>query len=293
MKQHTIYRSEEGKQKILGFYESYFQKFDVRFERIYVKTRFGKTHTLVTGPVDGKPIFIFQGGNCINPMTLSWFSSLFSEYRIYSPDTIGHPGFSEEKRISAKDESFSLWISDLMDYAKVEKSAFIGPSYGAGIILRLATFMPDKIACSVLVSPSGIKLGSKLEMIRKILIPLLFFKMNGSKKHLERITNIMSFNSMNDLDKDIIGEIFKSVLLEQEMPKLTDREELLNYTSPTMVIAGKNDIFFPCEKVMKTAKNIIPNLTQSHSYEMGHFPSEEYLIRINDDIKEFLKMNYS
>lgn len=84
----------------------------------------------MTGPKEAKPVFIFQGGNCINPMTLSWFSSLFSEYRIYAPDTLGHPGYSAETRISAKDDSFALWISDLMEHFKISKSAFIGPSYG-------------------------------------------------------------------------------------------------------------------------------------------------------------------
>jgi hypothetical protein len=95
----------------------------------------GKTQTLVTGPKSGKSLIILQSGNCINSMTLSWFSSLFNDYRIYSPDTIGHPCYSAETRVSAKDTSFSLWISDLMDYFKIKHSPFIGPSYGAGIIL--------------------------------------------------------------------------------------------------------------------------------------------------------------
>ncbi|MBD0384698.1 hypothetical protein [Paenibacillus sedimenti] len=121
-------RSYNDKSKILNYYESYLKLFDVAFERVRLETRFGQTHTLITGPKEAKPIFIFQGGNCINPMTLSWFSSLFGEYRIYAPGTIGHPGYSTETRISAKDESFALWVSDLMEHLKVEKSTFIGPS---------------------------------------------------------------------------------------------------------------------------------------------------------------------
>lgn len=157
-----------------------------------METSFGKTHVLVTGPKDGRPIFIFQGGNCINPMTLSWFLPLLQNYRVFAPDTVGHPGFSDENRISARDESFACWISELMGHFDIEKSAFVGPSYGAGIILRLAAFMPEKIACSVLVSPAGIQLGSKLEMIRKILVPLMLFKLNGSSKQMNKIANIMS-----------------------------------------------------------------------------------------------------
>ncbi len=62
---------------------------------------------LVMGPIDGKPLFILQGGNCYNPMTVSWFFPLFNKYRIYAPDTIGHPGYSDQKKISVKDNSYA------------------------------------------------------------------------------------------------------------------------------------------------------------------------------------------
>lgn len=287
----TIYKSE-GKRLINQHYDHYLKSFDFEVERMYVDTSYGKTHILVAGPPEGKPVFVFQGGNCINPMTLSWFLPLLDKYRVYAPDTIGHPGYSDEGRISAKDNSFAQWIKELMDYFQIESSAFVGPSYGAGIILRLATFMPDKIDCSVLVSPAGIRLGSKFRMIKEILLPLVLFNATSSQKHLNKITDSMSDNSMKEIDKKIIGDVFKYIKLEQEMPKLTTKEELSYYRSPTLIIAGKKDIFFPESKLNKVAKDIIPNLIAFETYDMGHFPSEEHLIKINNDIAEFLKDYY-
>ncbi|HYK74284.1 MAG TPA: alpha/beta hydrolase [Pseudoneobacillus sp.] len=289
---HTIYNNEDGKKKIQNYYESYLNLYNEDFERKFVETRFGKTHVLVAGPKEGKPLFILQGGNCINPMTLSWFATLMKEYRVYSPDTIGHPGFSDENRMSGMDNSFALWVIDLMNHFQIEKAAFAGPSYGGGIILRLATYFPERIACSILYAPAGIILGSKLKMIRKILIPLLFFKGKGSRKHLQKIADIMSDGKMKELDAEIIGEIFRSSKLEQEMPKITTDEELQNYKAPTMVICGKKDIFFPGEKMSQTAKKIIPNLTACHLYDMGHFASEDTLKQINEDMKRFLTTYY-
>ncbi|MED3712330.1 alpha/beta hydrolase [Peribacillus frigoritolerans] len=288
----TIYKSEEGRRKITQHYENYIKSLAFDVEQIYIDTSFGKTHMLVSGPVEGKPLFILQGGNCINPMTLSWFSPLIETYRIYAPDTIGHPGYSDENRISAKDNSFAQWITELMNYFNIEKCAFIGPSYGAGIILRLAVFMPNKIDCSILVSPAGIQLGSKLEMIKNILLPLILFNTTSSEIYLNKITNIMSANSMKEMDKQIIGDIFKYIKLEQEMPKLTEKKELINYNAPTLIIAGKKDIFFPESRLNKVAKEIISNLTAFKTFDMGHFPSEYYLIKINDEIKDFLNNNY-
>ncbi|WP_088104217.1 alpha/beta fold hydrolase [Halalkalibacter urbisdiaboli] len=288
----TIYKSEEGKNAINQHYESYVHSLNVDVERIFVNTSYGKTHVLVAGPPEGKPVFIFQGGNCINPMTLSWFLPLLNNYRIYAPDTIGHPGYSDENRISAKDHSFAQWIEELMNYFNIDSCAFIGPSYGAGIILRLATFMPHKIDCSILVSPAGIGLGSKAKMIKDILLPLVLFNVTSSEKHLHKITGIMSNNSMKEVDKKIIGDVFKYIKLEQEMPKLTEKKELTNYYAPTLIIAGKHDIFFPERRLKKLAQEIIPNLIAFKTYDMGHFPSKEGLTKINSEIMTFLKKYY-
>ncbi|SFB24108.1 MULTISPECIES: alpha/beta fold hydrolase [unclassified Bacillus (in: firmicutes)] len=292
MKEHKIYKNEHGKKEILNSYEEYLPSLDVPIEREYVDTQYGKTHVLILGPKDAKPLFIFQGGNCINPMTLSWFYPLFEEYRIYAPDTIGHPGYSDQMRISASDNSFAMWTTELLEHYSIEKCAFLGPSFGAGIILRLATFIPDKIACSVLVSPAGLKLGSKIGMIKKILLPLLLLKVTSNRKYMARIADNMSYESMKDMDKSIIANIFKHVKLEREMPKLTTKGELKDYSAPTLVMAGNYDVFFPAEKIKNAAADVIPNLVTFKSYDMGHFPSPEYVVKINDEIKSFLREHY-
>ena len=289
---HAIYTSDKGRLVILKHYEQYLKSFDFAIERIMVETTFGKTHVLMAGPENGKPLFIFQGGNCINPMTLSWFKPFVKKYRIYAPDTIGHPGYSTQTRISAKDQSFAQWIAQLMDYFHIQKCAVLGPSYGAGIILRLAAYMPERIDCAVLVSPAGFKLGSKIAMLQKIFMPLLQFKKTLSIKYLKQITDCMSTGNMIESDQQIIGDIFRFVKLEQGMPKLTTRDELAHFSAPTLIIAGQQDIFFPENKVKKTAEQIIPNLTAFHSFNMGHFPSDNQLRTINHTIQNFLNKYY-
>lgn len=292
MKSTSIYKSEAGKNRLFAQYENYLETFSVDFERIHVTTRFGKTHVLAAGPLDGKPLFIFQGGNCINPTTLTWFSGLLKDYRVYAPDTIGHPGYSAEVRISGKDRSFADWVSDLMDFFDVASAAFIGPSYGGGIILRLAAFMPERIACAVLVSPAGIRMGSKIEMVHRILVPMLKYQRSGSRGQLDKIADAMSVGSMVERDRDIIGEVFASVKLEQDMPKLTQKRELRGFSAPVLLIAGEQDVFFPADRVIHRAAVIIPNLIKSHSYNMGHFPSERIKRQMEKEIKGFLAEYY-
>lgn len=293
MRERTIYRSEEGRRRILQHYEKYIRAFPFDIERQYIDTSFGKTHVLITGPKNGRPLFIFQGGNCINPMTLSWFLPLCNTYRIYAPDTPGHPGYSDQNRIPTRDNSFAQWIKELLDHFGIEKCAFIGPSYGGGIILRLAAYMPQKIDCSVLVSPTGLGMGTKLHMITKILFPLMLFKATSAEKYLYQITNSMSADSMKTADALIIGDIFRFLRLEHEMPKAAVKEELIHYSAPTMLIAGEKDIFFPADRIRKAAKDVIPNVTVCRTMNIGHFPSEACLVEINKEVKAFLHAYYS
>lgn len=288
----TIYKSSAGKKEILDQYEHYLTLFGLPIDREYVQTRYGNTHVLKMGKPDGRPVFIFQGGNCINPVTLSWFKGLLKDYKVYAPDTIGHPGYSDETRISASDHSFAEWIEDMMAHYGIEKCAFIGPSYGAGIFLRLAAYQPGKIECAVLVAPAGISLGSKLKMIKQILRPLLFYKMTGSSRSLRQIANVMSKNSMSPIDETIIGSVFRHTVLEQDMPKLTTATELAGYKAPTLIISGTDDVFFPEKNISQKAAGLFGEQLELKSYQMGHFPSDEYVKKIEVDIKAFLAKNY-
>ncbi|MBM6617947.1 alpha/beta fold hydrolase [Bacillus suaedaesalsae] len=286
----SIYKNEKGKNRILDYYNKYLTTFNVKMEKKYVNTSFGKTHVLIGGPKEGEPLFLFQGGNCINPMTLSWFTPLLSKYRVYAPDTIGHPGYSDETRMSANDGSFARWIQELMTHFQIDKCAFVGPSYGAGIVLRMASYMPNKISKAVLVAPAGIQMGSKLIMIQKVLIPLLAYKLTGKREFLNRLTDEMSLKTMNEVDRTIIGEIFNSTKLEQDMPKLTEKSELTHYHAPTLVIAGEEDLFFPADRIEVGINTILPN-AKFKSLSMGHFPSQDQLEMINQEILEFLAIN--
>ena len=288
----SIYRSPEGEEKILALYESALKKLDLEFEEQMIDTRFGVTHILITGPKEAPPLIIFQGGNTVNPVTLSWFLPLLKEYRVYAPDTIGHPGRSAQNRISPRDDSFGEWVIDLLDNLCIKKSSFIGYSYGAGILLRTAAYAPERISNAVLLMPSGIANGSFWRMISKIICPMLLYRLFPNRSRLLKAVRPMFTEDMDEITLDVIGSVFVHVKLETQMPRLATKEELMGFKTPTLVLAGEKDIFFPADKILPRAKEIIPNLIAAESLqESGHFPSMKTLYYINDRIRMFLKEN--
>lgn len=285
----SIYKSKEGKEKITSLYDKALQQLNLPYDSKMVDTRYGKTHILLIGPEKGLPVFIFQGGNTVNPVTLSWFKPILTKFRIYAPDTIGHPGLSSENRISPKDDSFGKWVVDILDYFKLKQVNMIGPSYGAGIILRTASFFPKRISKTVLLVPSGIGSGSISKMMFKIVFPMLMYRMLPNQKRLKKAVKPMVSDSIDEISLNVIGAVYRYVRLETKMPKLTTQEELHDFKAPTMIFSSENDIFFPANKVNSQAKKIIPNLIQAEILKgNNHFPSSKSLENINHRIIKFL-----
>jgi len=290
MANKSIYKSEEGKEKIIKLYNKALKELQIEYESQMIDTRFGKTHVLIMGSESAAPVMIFQGGNTVNPLTLSWFIPLLNDYRVYAPDTIGHPGLSSENRISPTDDSFGKWVIDLLDHFKIQKANLIGPSYGAGIILRTASFAPDRISRAVLLVPSGIATGSMAKMMFKIVFPMLMYRAFPSEKRLRKTVKPMVSGEIDKISLDVIGSIFRYVRLETKMPKLTTEDELADFKAPTIVFTSERDIFFPSGKVNPKVKQIIPNLIALETLKgNGHFPSKESLVFINKKIRKFIK----
>ena len=59
----TIYKSEEGKRKILDLYDEQLYRLNISYKDLYVNTSFGKTHLVETGNLEGEPLLVFHGGN--------------------------------------------------------------------------------------------------------------------------------------------------------------------------------------------------------------------------------------
>jgi len=179
---------------------------------------------------------------------------------------------------------------DVLEGLSIERAAFIGPSYGAGIILRTAAFAPERISKAVLFVPSGIATGSISRTIFKIFIPMLMYQLFPTDKRLLKAVSPMFSGAVDEFTVEVTGAVYLHYKHETKMPRLTTEEELKNYTAPTLVLAGEKDIFFPAEKIIPRAKEIIPNLIAAECLKgEGHFPSIKSLGYINERILRFLK----
>lgn len=271
----SIYKTPNGKQILLELYDKHLKNLNIQFEDKFVQTRYGDTHLIITGNKDAIPLVCLHGGNSNTPDTLKSDLPLLEKFRLFSIDIIGHPGKSGETQLSSKDLSYGYWLFDVIEKLDIEKVNIYAGSFGAGIAMRLATVAPDKINKLFLAVPSGIAKGSIKDQI-KILIPYLRYRIRSTKKNLIKMSS-MIMTRFDEERIELLQAIFKNVKIKTEMPRPAKKEELDNFTSPTAVLAAKNDILFPAEKVLPRAEEVFPNLIYTEILDGIHEPTlDEY-----------------
>ncbi|MFX0210732.1 MAG: alpha/beta fold hydrolase, partial [Candidatus Hodarchaeota archaeon] len=120
MSRKSIYRSSEGKNVLLNVYDKQLSKLNRKFVDIYVQTRYGKTHIVNIGRKNSIPLICLHGGNSNTPDMLISNLPMLQNFNIYSIDIIGHPGKSDETRLSSDDLSYGFWLLDVIDELQFE-----------------------------------------------------------------------------------------------------------------------------------------------------------------------------
>ena len=289
MGESSIYRSPEGEAELAALYEEALARLGPGYEIRLIGTSLGETHVILAGPEDAPPLVVLPGGNFLNPMCLSWFLPLAGAFRIYAPDIIGQPGRSAQARPSAKGDGHARWLLDVLDGLGLGRVPFVGISYGAGVVLRLAGLAPGRVAGSALVSPAGIAVGPIWPMVRQTALPALVYRAFPNQKRLLRAARPI----LTDLEEPYVrqlGLVYRHVKLDRELPRASTKEELAGYEGPTLLFAAENDLFFPADKVMPRARDLISNL-QAETLPGRHVPSRGAFAHINDHAAAFLRLS--
>jgi pimeloyl-ACP methyl ester carboxylesterase len=212
---------------------------------------------------------------------------LAGAFRIHAPDIIGQPGRSAQTRPSAGGDGHARWLADVLDGLGLGRAPFVGISYGAGLVLRLAGLAPGRVAGAALVSPAGIAAGPVWPMIRDTALPMLLYRARPNHERLLRAARPI----LTDLEEPYVrqlGLVYRHVKLDRQLPRAATAEELAGYDSPTLLFSAEKDPFFPAERVIPRAREIIPSIETETLPNDRHVPSRETFAGINDRIAAFL-----
>ncbi len=258
-----VYKSKQSETAMMELYDRQLKAFDMEHESLFVDTRFGKTHVVKIGNVNGKPLLVTHGGNFTTPYELSYFSALLPYYCVYAVDTVGHPGKSSQTVVSYKTLEYGDWASDVITGLGFQKISCLSGALGVPILLKLMCVAPEKVEKAVLVVPAGFVDGTVpsgiMASVGNFLMRHVFAK-NDERLRKVLLPMAIKEEHISDATLEMFRYSYQHVVVNNYMPAVVNPEDLQGYTAPTLVIVAEHDNMFPSDKTLAKAKEVLNNV---------------------------------
>lgn len=263
----NLYKSEKGRNMVLGKYKEILAKWPVSNNQFIVKTSFGDTFVIESGSKE-KPPLILLHGSVANSST--WFNDvvlLSEEYHVFAIDSIGEAGLSASSRPTYESGAYQEWISEVTAGLGLASCSIVAMSLGGWMALNYATTYPDKVDSLVLICPGGLA-PEKSSFLWKAVIFSLLGKW-GKKKTLKLI-------GADPSSQDIMTDLSLAQLtFEHFMPRtakmpIFSEQSLSNLSMPILMLFGDSDQLIPADQSIKHLKEFAPHAEIELLPDTGH-----------------------
>jgi len=271
----SVYRSDVVRKELMAYYDRILQNWPVPYEEKYVETRSGKTHILLCGNVDGRPLLLFHGTGNNSLMWRYNVEALGKHFRLHLIDTINDPGKSQAAMDFNPEPGYACWIEEVMDALGIRKALLVGYSKGGWIALNTAIHSATRVEKVVLLAPAAginasVKPGFMLKSLRVGLLP--------SMKAIESYVRYLSgSDTLPQADYvEYLYKLVKGTRLKMVAHRKFSDDELKNLDVPVMLLFGENEISVAFRKVVERAEACIRQLTVHIAADAGHaLPGEK------------------
>lgn len=309
-----MYRSEEGFNAIMGWYEETLAKIEVPVASQFVETRFGRTHMLVAGPADAEPVLLVPGVAGCAPLWRRQLPALSRRFRVYALDIPGQPGRSDPNPPSFLNDDYALWLLDVLDGLGAERAHVAGVSVGAWVALRLALLAPQRVLSVAMLGPTGLssaRLPWRIWLTRVMkkgkdadaLQDDLTAKSVSSKspggsfgtfdRTLARAMALCTRHYRVDWSLGIYDEATRRVNKWQGLKVLRKfflsepRALLRRFASPGLLVFGEHEVLYDPHKVGARARRLMPGLRVEVVAGAGHAAVYDRPDEVNAMLLEF------
>jgi pimeloyl-ACP methyl ester carboxylesterase len=255
----SLYKSEFGKNEILNLYNQKLKELEIEHKFRVIDTDFGKTNIIVAGDSTKPPLIIIHGSNGCAPIALETYPTLSKKFQIFAIDVLAQPNKSAETRLSMKDNSYGLWINELINKLELKNVTMAGFSFGGLIILKTLIQNESNIKEVFLSAPAFIVNGNPLIALFKIFIPMKRYIKTKKTKYLEKFLESL-FSEKDEFAHNYLSKVFLYFNMDFSPIPVIKKEEALFIKTPITLIVAKKDIIFPGVKMMKRANKIFPSL---------------------------------
>jgi pimeloyl-ACP methyl ester carboxylesterase len=251
MNNSSVFRSTQGKAKILDYYNNILSQFPI--EKKYIDTIFGKTFLLEAGDKKNPPVILLHG-SCTN--SASWLGDmpiLARSYHVLAVDIPGEPGNSQDIRLDFNGNDYPNWLCEVLDALAIESAVIIGNSMGGWLGLHFAATYYNRTKALVLIAPSGI-VSPRTEFIDDIA------DISGNTEKAKSINEALLGEAK--VPKEVIEFMFLVIEnfnpVTQALPILTN-EQMLCLKMPVFYVSRTDDVTTDVTEAVKRLKDLVPH----------------------------------
>jgi pimeloyl-ACP methyl ester carboxylesterase len=282
-----LFRSQSGYEALMAMYEEALAAGPVHYETRFVDSRFGPSHVIIGGPPEAPPLVLFHGWNGNASNIGADFPFVFSGYRVYMPDIVGHPGKSAPARPPIAGSTYSDWACDVLDGLGLERAVVMGISGGGWMTLKLAAHAPERILKGVALSTDG-------------LTPITWTRVLGIAPAAvwpNRTTMRWFVDTATSPEGKIGGraddfarglEPILKHFRTQRNPGLLSDDELRRIHRPLLILMGEHERFFDSPRAVARAQALIPGVIAEIVPHAGHVMTIDQPDYLRERVMRFL-----
>ena len=292
----SLYKSEQAKKIAYASYDKAMDLWDIEYTEDFVETSYGKTHIILSGDTNAKPLVVLPGLFGDATMWYPNVGELSKHYRVYTLDMPNYGGKSIPAGKSVTELSdYVVWFTQIMKHYKIDTAPLLGLSYSSWLSLALAREMPQNISSIILLDPSETFMPMNGGIAWKGFRYFMFFP-NRKKygKFLDWLGGGYTDEKCAVWNGHMLDVIeFGSVkMFDVPQHRIYKPEELEMIKMPVLVIVGGKPILYDSpDEFRNKVITAIPHAEVVIVPETGHGLNMEKPEEVNSKIIEFLAKN--
>jgi pimeloyl-ACP methyl ester carboxylesterase len=282
----SVFRSIQGEALVMEAYDQLLSQWDVPYEDLYLDTKAGRTHVIVSGQSDSPPLLLIHA---FYASAASWYrnvKTLSRSYRVYAVDIIGDPNKSKPVKLIRKASDFIEWFRQVLDLLKIDRCDFIGNSVGAFHVANFALNEPLRVRSMTLIGPAAVFLR-----IPKFYLNTFPGGMTGVGFLVSHAVKWIENGSGFDPG---FNTLFYRLLkygkaTNQVFPSVMTDDQLKQIQIPTLLVYGEKEVIYNYSLAIRRAQQNLKNVRVEIIPGANHITAASRPDLTNEAILKFLR----
>jgi pimeloyl-ACP methyl ester carboxylesterase len=258
------FRSPQLRARFIEKYDAIVADWPVPCHERDVRTEFGSTHVIVSGPESAPPLVLLHGASTTALMWRPVIERLSTDYRCYCVDTIVEGNKSMLTRRLIGKTRLLTWLREVFVALGVGNARVVGLSYGGWMAANLASQSPGLVNRLVLLCPAATLAPIVGEFYRRVFSATLRHSPERAREFVNWLSTTPTVVADPVVDLAMTGLVSgRNVPPGVAPPSVLSDDALRRIQAPTTVVIGDREVIYRGgpHAALARAQRLIPEVS--------------------------------